>query len=242
MSEGTTSTASDSKKTATSSNRRTIDTEGVKSPLPTPDSENLPTSSSQITLHPPPTPDEISSQLAKICEEQNNRDHELDAADLRALMQEALATSSDAEMLRVLQVTREDFPEALKTLQRALEREREREEQELDKAEGRSSEDADAGTEANEEQVIEFSPAGNKAGQGAGALRLTGLARRLTLDSVVTRSSRKSKSSKRNSRWSAKNRSDTLDREFIETGIDALRRLSSGQELNLPNWTITRYA
>jgi hypothetical protein len=34
---------------------------------------------------------------------------------------------------------------------------------------------------------------------------------------------------------------DTLDREFIETGIDALRRMSTGTELGLPSWTITRY-
>ena len=34
---------------------------------------------------------------------------------------------------------------------------------------------------------------------------------------------------------------DTLDREFIETGIDALRRLSAGTDLGLPSWTITRY-
>ena len=34
---------------------------------------------------------------------------------------------------------------------------------------------------------------------------------------------------------------DTLDREFIETGIEALRRLSTGTDLGLPSWTITRY-
>ena len=34
---------------------------------------------------------------------------------------------------------------------------------------------------------------------------------------------------------------DTLDREFIETGIDALQRLSQCTDLNLPNWTITWY-
>jgi hypothetical protein len=33
---------------------------------------------------------------------------------------------------------------------------------------------------------------------------------------------------------------DTLDREFIEGGIDALRRMSKGGEM-LPSWTITRY-
>jgi abelson tyrosine-protein kinase 1/abelson tyrosine-protein kinase 2 len=30
---------------------------------------------------------------------------------------------------------------------------------------------------------------------------------------------------------------ETLDREFIETGIDALRRLPAGTDLGLPNWT-----
>ena len=34
---------------------------------------------------------------------------------------------------------------------------------------------------------------------------------------------------------------DTFDREFIESGIDALRRMSDGMERNLPSWTITKY-
>ncbi|KAK7455814.1 hypothetical protein VKT23_010848 [Stygiomarasmius scandens] len=36
---------------------------------------------------------------------------------------------------------------------------------------------------------------------------------------------------------------DTLDREFIEMGIDAMRRMSrsTARDLNLPSWTITRY-
>ena len=34
---------------------------------------------------------------------------------------------------------------------------------------------------------------------------------------------------------------DALDRKFIESGINALRRLSKCTGLNLPNWTITRY-
>jgi hypothetical protein len=48
-------------------------------------------------------------------------------ADLRSLMWSALGTSSDAEMIGVLQVGREEMPEAVKTLQRALERVVERE-------------------------------------------------------------------------------------------------------------------
>jgi len=34
---------------------------------------------------------------------------------------------------------------------------------------------------------------------------------------------------------------DTLHQEFIESGIDALRRLSVDVDTNLPNWTITKY-
>jgi abelson tyrosine-protein kinase 1 len=33
----------------------------------------------------------------------------------------------------------------------------------------------------------------------------------------------------------------TSSSEFITTGIDALRRLSKGADLDLPRWTITRY-
>jgi abelson tyrosine-protein kinase 1 len=34
---------------------------------------------------------------------------------------------------------------------------------------------------------------------------------------------------------------DALHRKFIETGIDALRRLSKCTDLSLPNWTVTWY-
>jgi len=35
---------------------------------------------------------------------------------------------------------------------------------------------------------------------------------------------------------------DTLHQEFIESGIDALRRMSKGAEATtLPSWTITKY-
>ena len=34
---------------------------------------------------------------------------------------------------------------------------------------------------------------------------------------------------------------DTLDREFIESGIEALRRISNGPDMSLPSWTITKW-
>jgi hypothetical protein len=43
-------------------------------------------------------------------------------ADLRAFLRTALQASDDVEMIEVLQVGREETPEAIKTLQRALER------------------------------------------------------------------------------------------------------------------------
>ncbi|KAL5525571.1 hypothetical protein ACEPAG_6907 [Sanghuangporus baumii] len=206
--------------------------ETVQSPPPTPDSHLADVDASQLTIHAAPSPEEVREQLAKIVEQQNTIDHALDLADLRVLMREALATSSDAEMLRVLQVNREDIAEAMKTLQRALEKERQKEEE---------AGEVNAETARISEESIE---AGAESTDKPGALGLTGLRRRLTMDSVTTRTSKKSKNSKtdgRTTRQSVRSDRDTLDREFIETGIDALRRLSRGQDINLPNWTITRY-
>ena len=95
--------------------------ETVQSPPPTPDSQvmKLKPSASQVTIHAPPSPEEIRAQLCSLVEVQNSRDHALDMVDLRTLMRAALATSSDAEMIHVLQINREEMPEALKTLQEA---------------------------------------------------------------------------------------------------------------------------
>lgn len=206
--------------------------ETVQSPPPTPDSQvmKLKPSASQVTIHAPPSPEEIRAQLCSLVEVQNSRDHALDMVDLRTLMRAALATSSDAEMIHVLQINREEMPEALKTLQRALEQELEKEEAELD--------ELNAVEETGKEVINEVVK--TQADKNRGTGRLSGLTRRLTMDSVTTRDSKRSKSSKEKGiRRSPV--SDTLDREFIETGIDALRRLSRGQDINLPNWTITRF-
>ncbi|KAF5381779.1 hypothetical protein D9615_005379 [Tricholomella constricta] len=53
---------------------------------------------------------------------QDTVDAAKDSADLRALMRTALQTSSDVEILGVLQIGREEMPEAIKVLQRVLER------------------------------------------------------------------------------------------------------------------------
>lgn len=114
-------------------------------------------------------------------------------------MRTALATNDDAAMIEVLQIARSEMPEAIKTMQRALEHVVE-----------------DGMLEVDESGLALASPSSQGHLEG-GSLQLS------STDSGSGSSG------------------DTLDREFIETGIDALRRLSTGTDLGLPSWTITRY-
>jgi abelson tyrosine-protein kinase 1 len=125
--------------------------------------------------------------------------------DLRALLHAALQASGDVEMIEVLQVGREEMPEAIKTLQRALER----------------IGPPEVGLERS------MSRKGN-GGDG----KAKGLKREGTVESTKTSSS-----------GGSGRRKDTLDQEFMESGIDALRRLSASQGIRfegLPSWTITK--
>ncbi|KAH9985258.1 hypothetical protein BJV77DRAFT_1084863 [Russula vinacea] len=131
---------------------------------------------------------------------QNVQDRAHDFADLRQLMRTALAANDDAAMIEVLQIARSEMPEAIKTMQRALEHVVEDGRIEADES---SFTLASASSQEHSfEEVRVQQPSANSGSGGSG---------------------------------------DTLDREFIETGIDALRRLSGGTDLGLPSWTITRY-
>lgn len=255
--------------------------ETVQSPPPTPDSvillpphpltQHLPSnphspSASQHTLVPPlppPDPQAIREQLLALVAAQNAQDHVHDLADLRALMREAIATASDAEMIGVLQVKREEMPEALKTLQRALEKEQERE---REREASLGGHELELSTEEPVEAFSDSEAGLARRGSQTSALGLRGipgfpgLKRRRTDASAKSKASQKGgttstkaapaadEGSARGSGWSGSSKStesgrDTLDREFIESGIDALRRvsMSRGQDINLPNWTITRF-
>ena len=161
-----------------------------------------------------------------------------DAAYLRRLLTSALATNDDMQMIKVLQVSREEMPEALKALQRALEVEVDKEHEGL--------------------AVIEEASVDSTQGilDGVSGVKGKGRAtRQNTYDSSHSRTSTASKSSASRSRTSTASKAstmlshasrDTLDREFLESGIETLRRLSlrAGQPasaLSLPPWTITRY-
>ncbi|KZT21885.1 hypothetical protein NEOLEDRAFT_1072805 [Neolentinus lepideus HHB14362 ss-1] len=203
----------------------------VQSTVSSPDLPALPSTPStpsSLSLSPvdplllsTPSPAQISAALRRLRARENELDRLRDADDLRALMRTALETQSDAEMCAVLQVARDEMPEAIKTLQRELEREVARE--------GR------VGGEAGEVVVEEVSMDEAMAewsvrSEAATSASATGRSVR-TRESVASIGTR------------VGSRRDTLDREFIEGGLEALKRMSRGTEasLQLPSWTITRY-
>jgi abelson tyrosine-protein kinase 1/abelson tyrosine-protein kinase 2 len=115
-------------------------------------------------------------------------------------MRTALEANDDTAMIEVLQIARSEMPEAIKTMQRALEHvvddgRIEADESSLTLASPSSPEDHFEGARVQQ-------PSADSGSDSSG---------------------------------------DTLDCEFIETGIDALRRLSTGADLELPSWTITQY-
>ncbi|KDQ23602.1 hypothetical protein PLEOSDRAFT_1078986 [Pleurotus ostreatus PC15] len=134
-----------------------------------------------------------------------------DMADLRSLMTMALKAGSDAEMIQVLQVGRENMPEAIKALQRELEREVERERDSLPP-----------------DMAPSVRPPGEHGSGGAPVdPRLTRSRTVVSIENDLAADEVPAK--------------DTLDREFMESGIDALRRMSKGVETSLPSWTITQF-
>jgi abelson tyrosine-protein kinase 1 len=115
-------------------------------------------------------------------------------------MRTALAANDDVAMIDVLQVARSEMPDAIKTLERAL------------------------------ESIVE-------------ERRLTTKENSTALPAPQQKKTRKGNgpSVEPGSTGASQFNADKLDREFIKTGIDALRRLSKGADLDFPRWTITRY-
>ena len=160
-------------------------------------------------------PDEVAALLRTCRERQNEQDLAHDTEDLREVMRAALQTGSDVEIIDVLQVSRHEMPEAIKTLQRALECEIEK--------------DQDS-EETMIEDVEVFS-------EEAEPLAASGLSRSSTSGSSHSTKLRMGSGASARARTSR----DTLDREFLESGIEALTRMSKGTELALPSWTITKW-
>ena len=160
------------------------------------------------------SPSQILPALTSLHSIQNSLDTAKDTADLRQVIRAALQTTNDAEMLEVLQIGHHEMPDAIKTLQRALEHITERDDDGVEASPG------------NGVAVAKVVKVNFKEVEGPGGP----LKRSRTL--ISTDSSSSGHSSER--------RRDTLDREFIESGIDCLRRMSRGNETTLPSWTITK--
>ena len=158
-------------------------------------------------------PDEVTALLQTCRERQNEQDLAHDTEDMRQVMREALQSGNDAEMIDVLQISRHEMPEAIKTLQRALERQVEKE---------RSTDTIIEEVVILSEEAEPLDPEGLTSPSPAGSIHSK--VRTDTLASARARAS-----------------TDTLDREFLEGGIDALRRMSKGSEISLPPWTITKW-
>ena len=195
-------------------------------------------SSTPMQLPPNPTPDEVRSRLTALRVRENERDAGLDMADLRRLMRTALQTSNDVEMIEVLQVGRDEMPDAIKTLQRALEKEVERE----SASSATTTSGVGLGLTNKRESLIRDEGEGRRPSEPTPRAETdkSGLGRRKTVGSTVTQESDTSgiSGSASGSGIDGKVR-DTLDREFLESGIDALRRISR-PDYSLPSWTITK--
>ncbi|KAI0092226.1 hypothetical protein BDY19DRAFT_587910 [Irpex rosettiformis] len=207
------------------------------------------------------TSEEVMNSISHLSAMQNSQDLAHDTASLRQLLRRAVATNDDFEMFRVLQVKKEEMPEAIKALQRALEGEIKKEREGKDHAEivdllaeleqstsilGEAVltspvQDASVGSVQGIVDGIIGDPALRKKVEQGG---LPEASTHATKDDVL---SRRATTSTRASKSSSSGESrDTLDREFIESSIESLLRLSTTggtppKSLSLPSWTITQY-
>jgi hypothetical protein len=170
-------------------------------------------------------PSQILPALETIHTVQNSLDAARDTSDLRQLMRNALQTSSDAEMLEVLQIGRQEMPDAIKTLQRALEH--------------LAEQDGDS-TQLTPPQGIVIGKVVQKLSVKDGEGPERTIERSETRDTFVSTDSSSSSGLSNSGSNSGGRRKDTLAWEFIESGIDCLRRMSGGGATAVPNWTITK--
>ncbi|KAF8513302.1 hypothetical protein JB92DRAFT_2924631 [Gautieria morchelliformis] len=167
-----------------------------------------------------PVPHEIVQAIASIRAAQAAYDTANDVADLYAAMRAALRMGSDIAMLEVLQINRGEMQEAIKTLQRALEDPR--------LSPGRVSQQQSL--PEIESQAVSFivePDTPSTSSDGSHSSRI--LAQRWGTNPLAPAA------------WN-QDQDAAFHREFLESGLDALRRLSgtSGGE-SLPPWTITRW-
>ncbi|KAJ3994635.1 hypothetical protein F5050DRAFT_1575245 [Lentinula boryana] len=199
---------------------------------------------------------EILPTILSLTRHQAALDAESDYADLRGVMRAALSKGSDVEIIKVLGsggLDAGEVAEAIKTLQRAHEAILEMERREDLHAQQRLQQEH--GDVSNSTQV-HVSKRDKVAGAGAKLMRSKAVSSSSTSSTATTNESAWSRSgsgsgsgvsqSSGNGEVNERHmrKKDTLDKEFIESGIDALRRMSrstADPARLLPSWTITRY-
>lgn len=183
---------------------------------------------------------DVLQTLEELHHQQNSLDAISDMDALRGLMRSVLQNSSDVQMLEILQISRHEMPEAIKTLQRALEAVKDQNYPAVDmiripgspltpKHTPKRSTSVEALFEHANADVAENGLPPNNGANGAMGVK------RARTAGVVTTNAKARPPSPREPRTR-----DTLDMEFIENGIDCLRRMSKDVQTNLPSWTITR--
>ena len=153
--------------------------------------------------------EQLRAGIASLHLAQNASDQARDSENLRQLMRLALHTTRDADILDILQIKRQDMPEAIKSLQRALEQVTERD------------------RERQSSIVLTSKPP--PMSRRSSMKAIASQQRSGTIDSSSSAAS-----------FAAAGKEDTLDREFLESGIEALVRMSRGVDTNLPSRTITK--
>ncbi|KAJ3735589.1 hypothetical protein DFJ43DRAFT_991000 [Lentinula guzmanii] len=194
---------------------------------------------------------EILPTILSLTRHQAALDAESDYADLRGVMRAALSKGSDVEIIKVLgsgSLDAGEVAEAIKTLQRAHEAILEMERREDSHAQQRLRQEQ--GEVSNSTQRDKVAGAGAKLMRSKAVSSSSTSSTATTNESAWSRSgsgsgsgvSQASENGEIDERYMRKK--DTLDKEFIESGIDALRRMSrstADPARLLPSWTITRY-
>ncbi|KAA1466868.1 hypothetical protein DENSPDRAFT_831772 [Dentipellis sp. KUC8613] len=158
---------------------------------------------------------ELLSRIDAILKEQANQDRKQDEDRLRRLMREAVQANDDLAMLDLLQISRDEMPEAMRVLQRKLDQDNEQPagKEKLTVPGDPGSGSPSSPSRSRPQNASTSKPLPNPPGDGQ----------------------------KDKGKWPSPD--DTLDRQFMQTGVEALRRLSAkaGADVDLPSWTITRY-
>ncbi|KAL0952988.1 hypothetical protein HGRIS_007199 [Hohenbuehelia grisea] len=207
-------------------------------------------------------PGDVVEQLREVHGRKNWDDRRVDEEGRRRILADAMRPGNDALIVQKLQLDPTQWPEAIKALQRELEREIEKNGMASSFLPGQAQptkSQPDAGNGLGLEVGPETeAPVQMPVGQPAIAPPLTmdptgdviledvedtrpGVPEVVSGTNLARAGTTSTVDSTESGYESTTHGKDTLDREFLESVIDALRRMSRGSETVLPPWTITNF-